>query len=129
MNEALTKYLTQSYSRDVLRKQTTVEMPADPNAIGAAKAELARINALGLGASLAQRDFVSYQSKVALEKFLERVEGGSDASQAGTSGSPPGDAQVQGGQAPQRLQDRPAGNEPQASDSDQPQRSGTEQKT
>jgi hypothetical protein len=74
MSEALTKYLLASYRKDVLHQSVEATMPADPTVVAAAKAELARINALGLGASLAQRDFVSYQHKRAIEKFLREAE-------------------------------------------------------
>lgn len=127
MSEALTRYLVQAYSRDVLRKRTVVEMPTNPDVIEAARAELKRINAMGLGANLAQRDFATYQRKGALEKLLRVVDGGNDASKAGTGGSSPRDASLQRGGAALRVEKRPGGDEPKAGDSDQPEGSGTEQ--
>lgn len=74
MNDELIRYLTQAYRRDVLHESVGVEIPSGPEIIALAKAELQRINALGLGSSLAQRDFASYQSKRALERLLSKLE-------------------------------------------------------
>jgi hypothetical protein len=82
-NAELDRYLTQVYRRDILGESVEVGMPVpDPQLLADIKAELARINALRLGANLASRDFVSYQNRQALEKLLAQLEaqGTSDAS-------------------------------------------------
>lgn len=77
MKDDLKEYLLASYRKDVMHQSAKVEtLMATPEQIAEAKAELAKINALGLGSSLAQRDFVSYQNKRALEKFLKDAEPG-----------------------------------------------------
>lgn len=70
----LRDYLVQAYRRDILNESVVVEMPApDPKLIAEIETELARINALGLGANLINRDFVSAQNKQALEKLLAQL--------------------------------------------------------
>lgn len=127
--DALGVYLNASYRRDVMRETVEVAMPApDPEVKASAEKELARINALRLGANLAQRDFASYQHKRALEHLLAFwKEEEANASEAGTGGGPPGDAQVQGGFASFGVEGRTVGDLTKASSSDQPQPSGTEQ--
>lgn len=73
--EALDRHLAQVYRRDILGESEAVEMP-EPNAelIKAAKAEMARIDALHLGANLVNRDFVSYQNRRALAALLAELE-------------------------------------------------------
>jgi hypothetical protein len=75
MTEELDHYLTDCYRRDILGESVGVEMPApDPKLIASAKAEIARIDALRLGASLVNRDFVAYQNRRALIKLLQQLE-------------------------------------------------------
>jgi hypothetical protein len=75
MNEELKRYLVDSYRRDILHESVDVVQPrTSEDLLAAVKAELARIDALKLGANLATRDFVSYQSKRALERLLEELE-------------------------------------------------------
>ncbi|PWT76944.1 MAG: hypothetical protein C5B60_03445 [Chloroflexi bacterium] len=74
MNEALDRYLVQAYRRDVLGESVKVEPPmADAKTIAQIEAEIARIDGLHLGAHLANRDFVSYQSKRALTVLLVQL--------------------------------------------------------
>src|SRR5262249_43841620 len=64
-------YLWEVYRRDILGQQGRVEMPElDEELIANAKAEMARIDALRLGTSLASRDFASYQNRRALAGLL-----------------------------------------------------------
>ena len=74
MSEELDHYLSDSYRRDVMGEPVKVTMPG-PNAelIAEAEAEIARIDALRLGASLANRDFVSYQNRRALLRLLMQL--------------------------------------------------------
>jgi hypothetical protein len=66
--ERLNEYLGQAYRRDVLGESVEVEMPdIDRKLI---EAEIARIDALKLGAHLANRDFASYQHRRALAALL-----------------------------------------------------------
>jgi hypothetical protein len=70
----MTRYLAQVYRRDILGESVGVEMPPpDPKLIEEIEAELARIDALRLGANLVNRDFASYQSKRALEQLLAQL--------------------------------------------------------
>jgi len=67
MSEELDSYLTQSYRRDVMGERVVVDKPAPSDELLAeVEAEIARIDALHLGASLASRDFVAYQNRRAL---------------------------------------------------------------
>ena len=85
MNERLKQYLWQVYRRDVLGESDKIELPRlTPEVIADAKAEMARIDALRLGASLASRDFASYQHRRALAGLLAELEK-QDA--AGTEGN------------------------------------------
>jgi hypothetical protein len=71
MGEALEHYLTQSYRREVLGEKVEVEMPSpDDQLIMEIEREIARIDALNLGAHLASRDFASYQNRRALLRLL-----------------------------------------------------------
>lgn len=72
MRKALRRYLVEHYQRHVLGESVKIEMlaSADPGLVNEIEAELARIDAIGLGANLAQRDFDSYQSRIALQELL-----------------------------------------------------------
>ena len=71
---SLNRYLAQAYRRDILNELVVIEMPApDPKLIAEVEAELARINALGMGANLVNRNFVLAQDKQALEKLLSQL--------------------------------------------------------
>lgn len=71
----LEQYLAQAYRRDILGESGVVEMPvANPELVASTKAEIARIDALRLGAHLVNRDFVSYQNRRALVALLEHLE-------------------------------------------------------
>jgi hypothetical protein len=75
MSPLLKQYLTQSYQRDVMRAKVQVTpMTSSADLVDEIKAEIARIDALKLGANLAQRDFVSYQNRRALVELLARLE-------------------------------------------------------
>jgi len=75
MSNELDQYLTDSYRQDVMGESVNVQTPVpSPELIAAIKAELARIDGLRLGANLANRDFVSYQHKRALEQLLKKLE-------------------------------------------------------
>jgi len=72
MNKPLADYLWQAYRRDVLHESDKVELPElTQETLAGAEAELARIDALRLGASLASRDFAAYQNRKALVALLE----------------------------------------------------------
>ena len=75
-HDQLTRYMSERYQHDILGKPIPVVTPHKDDAlIAAIKAELARIDALKLGANLANRDFVSYQSRRVLEELLAELEG------------------------------------------------------
>jgi hypothetical protein len=70
----LNDYLVQAYRRDVLGEAVAVEMPViDRKLMMEIAAEIARIDAMRLGAHLANRDFVSYQNRRALMVLLDRL--------------------------------------------------------
>lgn len=70
----MSRYLTDAYRRDILGESLEVVVPeATPKLIEEVKAEIARIDALRLGANLARRDSVSYQNRRALEALLEKL--------------------------------------------------------
>ena len=74
ISEALDKYLAQAYRHDVMGGSGVVKMPeADRKLMLEIQAQIARIDALRLGASLASRDFVSYQNRRALVALLDKV--------------------------------------------------------
>lgn len=75
MKESLSRYLAQVYRRDVMGESATpIEMPAvDRETLLDIQAEVARIDRLGLGAHLVNRDFVSYQNRRALMTLLDQV--------------------------------------------------------
>jgi|KBSMisStandDraft_5_1062788.scaffolds.fasta_scaffold00036_33 hypothetical protein len=75
MRPLLRQYLRQSYQRDVMHTPVQItSLAADPGLIEEIKAELARIDAMRLGANLAQRSFVDYQNRRALLAALEILE-------------------------------------------------------
>ena len=75
MRRELKRYCAQVYRRDILRESVAVEPLADTKGVvDEIKAEIARIDAIGLGANLAQRDFISYQRRRALEELLDALE-------------------------------------------------------
>ena len=72
----LDEYLGQAYRRDVLRESVEVVMPeVSPELVDR---EIARIDALKLGAHLANRDFASYQHRRALLALKEAFNGRRD---------------------------------------------------
>jgi hypothetical protein len=75
-DQQMARYLTLSYRRTVLGQNVRPDsvLTDDVQFVAALKAELARINRLGLGANLASRDFASYQHKRALEAALAELE-------------------------------------------------------
>jgi hypothetical protein len=66
----LNDYLAQAYRRDVMGESVMVEMPQVD--LKEVEAQIARIDALRLGAHLASRDFVSYQNRRALIALRDR---------------------------------------------------------
>ena len=91
MSEVLDRYLTEVYRRDILGESVEVGMPVpDPQLMADIEAELARIDGLRLGANLANRDFVSFQNKQALEKLLAQVKAAQQAQQAQQAAEPEG---------------------------------------
>jgi hypothetical protein len=75
MNERLKRYMWEVYERDILGKESVVEVPEmTPELIAEAKAEMARIEGLRLGASLSSRDFAAYQARRALAGLLAKTE-------------------------------------------------------
>lgn len=75
MNPALKRYLIQRYQRDILHAPGPVVIPhGGTDIVDEIKAEIARIDALKLGANLATRDFVSYQNRRALVEALGVLE-------------------------------------------------------
>jgi len=75
MADELSRYLTDSYRRDILGESVEVGMPApDPQLIARIKKMIAGIDGLRLGAGLAQRDFVVFRRQVALKELLARLE-------------------------------------------------------
>jgi hypothetical protein len=68
-------YLAQSYRRDVLGTQNVAVAPwPTPEMIADVKARIVQIDALRLGATLASRDYVSYQNRRALIRLLAEWE-------------------------------------------------------
>ena len=68
-------YLAQSYRRDVLGTQNDVKTPErSAELIADVKARIAKIDGLRLGATLASRDYVSYQNRRALVRLLAELE-------------------------------------------------------
>jgi hypothetical protein len=74
-NLELERYLDSSYRRDVMGESVKVEAPAaTPELIKTVKGMIAGIDGLRLGANLANRDFVTYQHRRALERLLKQLE-------------------------------------------------------
>jgi hypothetical protein len=74
MRPLLKRYLVQAYQRDVMHKPVSITpMNADPDLVDEIKAEIARIDAMRLGANLAQRDYASYQARRALVALLDTL--------------------------------------------------------
>lgn len=72
MSETLKDYLWRAYRHDVLGESDKVAMPELTSELAAeAKAEIARIDGLRLGASLASRDFAAYHARNALMRLLD----------------------------------------------------------
>jgi hypothetical protein len=70
----LDRYLTDSYRRDVMGESVKIETPKiDPKLGEEIEREIARIDALRLGANLANRDFVAYQNRRALLRLLSQL--------------------------------------------------------
>jgi hypothetical protein len=85
MRRDLKLYLARAYQRDVMRspaqpspiQRASAEsepLVMDPELVAEIKAEIARIDALRLGANLVSRDFVAYQNRRALVALLEIIE-------------------------------------------------------
>jgi hypothetical protein len=73
--EQLDRYLTDVYRRDILGESVEVQMPElNAELIADIKARIAGIEALRLGANLAQRDNALYQNREALKKLLVQLE-------------------------------------------------------
>jgi hypothetical protein len=71
VSEPLDRYLTQSYRREVLGESVIVEMPSpEDKLIMEIEQEIARIDALQMGAHLASRDFAAYQNRRAMVRLL-----------------------------------------------------------
>ena len=76
----LDRYLTESYRRDVMGEPVKPAVPAvEPDLVREVEAEIARIDGLHLGASLASRDFVSYQNRRALMRLLVQMRANQNA--------------------------------------------------
>ena len=74
MSEQLDAYLIGSYRRDVMGESVKVETLApDPKLIAEIEAKIADIDALRLGAHLANRDFGKYQNRRALICLLAQL--------------------------------------------------------
>ena len=75
-DQQVAEFLKLAYRRMVLGQNVQPDsvLTDDAQFVAALKAELARINRLGLGANLASRDFASYQHKRAIEAALVKLE-------------------------------------------------------
>ncbi len=74
MNGDLKRYLDLAYRRTVMGEDVEPDSVLTAEIEAALKAELVRINRLGLGANLASRDFATYQHKRAIEAGLAELE-------------------------------------------------------
>lgn len=72
MNSKLLEYMARTYSRDVMKDHSVVVETPDVE-IAEVEAAIKGIDELGLGAHLANRDFVSYQNRRALVALLEEL--------------------------------------------------------
>jgi hypothetical protein len=81
MTDDIASFLDLAYRQKVLGQRVYPEsvLRDDVQFIAALRTELARINAIGLGANLASRDFASYQHKRAIEAALIELERRGDA--------------------------------------------------
>jgi len=71
MSEQFERYLADCYRRDILGESVEVAMPApDPALIQEVEKEITDIDALRLGANLANRNFCIYQNRRALASLL-----------------------------------------------------------
>lgn len=74
MSGQLDRFLADSYRRDILGESVEVAMPApDPKLIAEVEKEIADIDALRLGANLANRSFCAYQNRRALVELLAQL--------------------------------------------------------
>jgi hypothetical protein len=74
VSETLDRYLTQAYRREVLGESVVIEMPPpEDDLIAEIEAQIARVDSLRLGASLASRDFASYANRRALFGLLSAL--------------------------------------------------------
>ena len=75
MNPKVAKYVDLYYRKHILGQRTTPESALEDadEFIAELEAEKARIRGLGLGASLASRDFASYQHLRAIEAALVKI--------------------------------------------------------
>lgn len=80
MKERLSKFLAQTYRRDVLGESIEVDM-ADLD-LAEVEREIAAIDGLKLGAHLASRDFVSYQNRRALVALRDELKARQQVQQA-----------------------------------------------
>jgi len=71
MDQRLIDYLGRAYRRDIFGESIEVEMP-EVN-LAEVDAELARIDALGLGANLVNRAFVDWQNRRALIALRDKL--------------------------------------------------------
>ena len=75
MSPLLKRYLVQAYQRDILHESVEITpLTSTSDLVNEIKAEIARIDALRLGANLAQRDFASYQARRALVALLDGLQ-------------------------------------------------------
>jgi hypothetical protein len=79
LSPKLTGYLAAAYRRDILHESVQV-MPLSEltDVEDEIKAEIARIDGLRLGASLAQRDFVSYHTRKMLVELQNALKSQGD---------------------------------------------------
>jgi hypothetical protein len=72
MRMALKRFLSARYRRDILGESAVQIVPLvnEDGLVDEIRAEIARIDALRLGANLANRDFVAYQDRRVLSEVL-----------------------------------------------------------
>jgi hypothetical protein len=71
-DDRLSEYLVRAYLRDVMGESTEIEMPG-LEALADVEAQIKAIDRLGLGAHLANRDFVAYQNRRALVALRDQL--------------------------------------------------------
>jgi hypothetical protein len=119
VSEELDQYLAQTYRRDVMGESVTPQLPAPSDDLfKEIDAEVARIDALRLGAHLASRDFASYQSRRALMRLRLVLRQQKDRSDAATTIKQPGGVQEQRADADGGSGEVTPRPEPEASPSD-----------